>query len=140
MIASKICYQGVEIDQDFKDLREQLRTKYPELKVRHAGAGPEGTAERPPKPRPPMPPLAKLARFIEKRGIKLIDFFNSLDVDHSMAISRDELREGIQVYKKNRVQCTMIFSARFLRTNMNVELKSKESNFQKGIRKLTYRF
>ena len=85
------------MNQDFKDLREKVREKYPELQVKHGGTGPEGTAERIPRPRPTVPPVKRLLKFIEKNGLKLIDFFNSVDADHSMNVTREEFKNGIIV-------------------------------------------
>ena len=42
-------------------------------------------------------PMTKLKNFIERQNIRLLDFFNMLDTDHSMSISRQEFAEGIEV-------------------------------------------
>ena len=42
-------------------------------------------------------PMTKLKNFIERKNIRLLDFFNMLDSDHSMSISREEFSDGIEV-------------------------------------------
>jgi hypothetical protein len=53
-----------------------------------------------PKPKIRVHPVIKLRNYIEKHNIKLIDFFNKIDKDGSMTVSKDEFKRGILVIHK----------------------------------------
>ena len=41
--------------------------------------------------------MTKLAHYIEKQGLRLVDFFNKFDKDGSMSVTHEEFVEGIEV-------------------------------------------
>ena len=43
-------------------------------------------------------PLIVLMEYMRQKNMRLLDLFNSLDADGSKSLSRDEFKEGLQVY------------------------------------------
>jgi len=47
------------------------------------------------KMKPKVDPMTMLRQYMEQQGLRLVDFFNKLDTDGSMSLSREEFRDGI---------------------------------------------
>ncbi|PAA66046.1 hypothetical protein BOX15_Mlig009974g1, partial [Macrostomum lignano] len=89
---SQIClldFQDIMVNDDFKDLHHQLLETMPELKV-------EVGVKVPHREKAKVHPMMKLRNFVEKRGMKMIDFFNTFDKDRSMSVTREEFLEGLE--------------------------------------------
>ena len=63
----------------------------PSIKVRHGGEG------VPQKAKARVHPMVKLKNYIDKNNLRLVDFFNKFDKDHSMSVTREEFAAGIEV-------------------------------------------
>ena len=79
------------MNADFLRLLKELRERLPDIRVNYHGE----IAQK--KHKQSVHPMTKLKNFIERQNIRLLDFFNMLDTDHSMSISREEFAEGIEV-------------------------------------------
>ena len=84
---------------DFSDIRVgkyfaemKINETLPNLKVITGG-----TWIPKPKKKPKMDPMTMLKTYMDQQGLRLVDFFNKLDTDGSMTLSRDEFKEGIQM-------------------------------------------
>ena len=44
-----------------------------------------------------LDPMTKLRNYIEENNLRLVDFFNQFDQDHSMSVTRDEFKTGVEV-------------------------------------------
>uniref|UniRef100_A0A1I8GVK9 EF-hand domain-containing protein n=1 Tax=Macrostomum lignano TaxID=282301 RepID=A0A1I8GVK9_9PLAT len=81
--------RDIMVNDDFKDLHYQLLETMPELKV-------EVGVKVPHREKAKVHPMMKLRNFVEKRGMKMIDFFNTFDKDRSMSVTREEFLEGLE--------------------------------------------
>jgi len=45
-----------------------------------------------PKKKPKMDPMTMLKTYMDEQGLRLVDFFNKLDTDGSMTLSREEFK------------------------------------------------
>ncbi|KAK2181369.1 hypothetical protein NP493_401g02028 [Ridgeia piscesae] len=89
-IIEDLDFSDIPVNNDFKELLVQLREQRPDIRVNFHG---EATLK---KQKQVIHPMTKLRNFIERKNIRLLDFFNMLDTDHSMSITRQEFSEGIQ--------------------------------------------
>lgn len=83
--------QDIMVNTDFGDVLRKVKEQIPLLKVRTGGDG------VPLRPKAKVHPMIKLKNFIEKNNMRVVDFFNSLDEDHSMGVTREEFAQGIEV-------------------------------------------
>ena len=44
-----------------------------------------------------LDPMSKLRNYMEENNLRLVDFFNQFDQDHSMSVTREEFKTGIEV-------------------------------------------
>lgn len=42
-------------------------------------------------------PMSKIHKYLQDNDMRLVDFFNTMDADHSMSVTREELQQGIEV-------------------------------------------
>ena len=73
------------------EILNKVREELPNLKVR------QGSEGAPRKPKARVHPFVKLRNYIEKHNLRLVDFFNKFDKDHSMSVTREEFAQGIEV-------------------------------------------
>ena len=84
-------FQDIMVNTDFGEMLNRVREQLPDLRLRTGGDG----APRRPKAR--VHPMVKLKNYIEKNNLRLVDFFNRLDEDRSMSVTREEFAQGIEV-------------------------------------------
>ena len=41
--------------------------------------------------------MTKLRNYMEENNLRLVDFFNQFDQDHSMSVTREEFKIGVEV-------------------------------------------
>ncbi|CAF0881524.1 unnamed protein product [Brachionus calyciflorus] len=82
-------FSEIIVDKYFNDEFKNFQTAFPHINVK---TGCDGISL---KPKIKINPILKLRNFIDKHHIKLIDFFNKFDKDGSMAVTREEFRNGI---------------------------------------------
>ena len=83
--------QDIMVNRDFEAILQQVQEQLPGLKVTHGGTA------APPKPQQRLPPMAKLVAYMDKHGLRLVDFFSKLDKGSSMSVSRQQFKQGVQV-------------------------------------------
>ena len=44
-----------------------------------------------------LDPMTKLRNYMEENNLRLVDFFNQFDQDHSMSVTREEFKIGVEV-------------------------------------------
>ena len=44
-----------------------------------------------------LDPMTKLRNYMEENNLRLVDFFNQFDEDHSMSVTREEFKKGVEV-------------------------------------------
>lgn len=82
--------QDIKVNNDFKELQLLARELIPGLTV-------ELGYKPPLRPKATVHPMNRLKRFIERRNIRIIDFFNKIDADQSMSVTREEFVAGLKV-------------------------------------------
>ena len=74
--------------KEFDELK--LTETFPNLKIISANSWMEKKSRKPRKD-----PIQLLKDYMEAQGLRLVDFFNKLDTDGSMSLSREEFKDGI---------------------------------------------
>lgn len=92
--------QDILVNDDFKEMYRQLEEQYSSVQLIH------GATEPPKKPKARVHPMVKLMKYIEKHNMRLVDFFNKFDTDHSMSVTREEFVQGIKV---SRLTCIILY-------------------------------
>jgi predicted nucleic acid-binding Zn finger protein len=88
---NSIDFSDIMVNSDFLDILKKVQEQTPSLKVRTGGD------VAPLRPKAKLHPMMKLKNYIEKNNMRLVDFFNTLDKDRSMGVTRQEFAQGLEV-------------------------------------------
>lgn len=94
LVMRQLDFSDIMVNNDFLELYGKVKELLPELKLRHGGDG------VPKKPKARVHPFVKLKNYIEKHNLRLVDFFNKFDKDHSMSVTREEFAQGIEEFRQ----------------------------------------
>nr|CAB3263531.1 leucine-rich repeat-containing protein-like [Phallusia mammillata] len=84
-------FSDVVVNKDFVELEKEVKEARPKLVIIHGGAETDKV-----KPKPRADPMSKLRQYIEDNNLRLVDFFNQFDEDHSMTVTREEFQKGVE--------------------------------------------
>lgn len=70
--------------------------------------------------------MVKLRNYIEKNNLRLVDFFNKFDKDHSMSVTREEFTEGLEVNMHKK------FPFRTKNNSLKLFKNQKKKNYEKS--------
>ncbi|XP_078480982.1 uncharacterized protein LOC100187037 isoform X1 [Ciona intestinalis] len=82
----------VVVNKDFVELETEVKETRPKLVI--ITGGEETDKKVAPKPR--ADPMTKLRQYMEENNLRLVDFFNQVDEDNSMSVTREEFQKGIE--------------------------------------------
>lgn len=84
-------FQGIQINEDFYNLLQEISNLHPALKVLHGGAGgAHGKGDVRPKP------MKVLKDYVKNNRMRLFDFFSMMDKDKSMSLTITEFANGLK--------------------------------------------
>ena len=86
--------QNITITRDLMDLLNELKTSRPKFTVTHGGLGGAEARQENDKRKDPM---VLVKQYIDRANLRLVDFFNSIDKDKSMSVTKEELEIGLEV-------------------------------------------
>ena len=91
-VIEELDFSDIIVNKDFTDIVQELKVALGEERHIKISTG----CDIPPlKPKKRVHPMMKLRIYVQKRNLKLHEFFAKFDKDGSMAVSYDEFREGI---------------------------------------------
>lgn len=122
-IIEDIDFSDVAVNYDFLQLLMELKEQMPGIRVNYHGE----TSQK--KQKQVIHPMTKLKNFIERKNIRLLDFFNMLDTDHSMSISRKEFSDGIEKSGINLSESEVVILLDFLDKDGDGEIDYSELVF-----------
>ncbi|XP_076812047.1 uncharacterized protein LOC143458996 [Clavelina lepadiformis] len=90
-IIEHLDFSDIVVNKDFMELEKAVKEVRPKLMIITGGAESEKV-----KPKPRADPMTKLRKYIEENNLRLVDFFNQFDQDHSMSVTREEFQQGVE--------------------------------------------
>ena len=98
-----IDFSEIIVDKYYRDEYDKFHAALPHIRVR------TGCDELKLKPKAKIHPIVKIKNYMEKKKLKILDFFAEFDKDSTMIVSRQDFISGIKVKIKSSM-LSIIFS------------------------------
>jgi hypothetical protein len=85
-----IDFSDIIVDKFYREEYEKFRALFPNIQVK------TGCDELKLKPKAKINPIVKLKNFVDKRNLKILDFFLEYDKDSSMTVTKADFLAGIK--------------------------------------------